>query len=793
MQKQPLSYRIDFNTGWEFAKSSAEWPQDFLLEKNATTPVLLPHTWNEDDMGIGLNNPYIGPAWYRKTFKTPAHAPGQRLLIEFEGVANCHKVWVNGSYAGGRNGGFLTTLLDITEFLNEEGENTILVRANNSYDLKAAMPQWIDWDRHGGIHRPVWLHLRNHAYLDCAGVEIRTPEVSKEVGLVTVRTHLQETTIGGTALQVRHTLLDPHGSEISSISTPLQTKYCRTNTVNAKLPEIQNPTLWSVDKPVLYKLRTEIIEDNQVIDHQEDRVGFRFFRFDANEGFILNDQPVKLLGADIHIFFPGLGNALPERFHVVEMKLMKKMGCNYMRTSHYPRPKTCLDACDELGILVVEEQPYWHGSVRAFNGEEAIDNVTRLMQDMVRHHGSHPCIIQWNTVNEVMLAPVYKPGVGHLDPGDPRRDEWKINPGEYPYIRRHLQKMVDALKEADPDRPVSVVVGGAWDKNDQAGMTSVGDMVGYNGGAINSGGSIRFPNDLFVGPKTGKTYEFLPDYYRELYPNRIHVASEGILNDVKQLHRRDDWATSQTAWRRNARYWSLIMQRPWFCGGAMWCFTDYTANGKESLHGVVDRYRLPKDLFHFYEAMWSDHPVLHILGHWNHEAGSLREIVVFTNCKEIELTLNGRSLGPGQSCAEEYPAIPNPPFVWQNIPFEKGTLQAKGRFGATELADERVTSGEPAQIRLSTTNEHLHADGRDISFIDLTVCDAKDNRCYTFTGELTVTVSGPARLGGPSTVTVHAGLARVTIRSTGASGVITVSATGVGLKCSEIQLQANPQ
>ena len=546
------SSRVDFNRDWTFVKSQAKWTDDFIAEAKAMEPVILPHTWNADDMGPSLKNPYIGGGWYRKRFAAPKLEPGQPLLVEFEGVNNCHKVWVNGGYAGGRNGGFLSTLLDITDLL-EEGDNTILVRVDNSYKLEAAIPPWIGWNRYGGITRPVWLHVREHAFLACAGVEIRTPQVSANSAATVVRTHVEETRIGGAKLEIRHILVSPGGKAVSTTTTPIKTHYSLTNTVEGKLPTVTRPKLWSDVSPLLYTLRTEIFEGGKRIDSQEDRIGYRFFHFDSQKGFILNGKPTKLRGANVHIFFPGLGNALPERFYRRDLKLMKQMGCNYMRTSHYPRPKVCLDACDELGIMVMEEQPYWHGSVRAFGGEEAVDNTSRLIRDMVRQHGSHPCIIAWNTVNEVMIAPSYKPGVGYLPPGHPERAAWRINSKEYPYLRRHLKKMVNTFKQVDPDRPVSMVVGGQWKKNDIAGLTSMADIVAYNGGALN------LPKGKCIEPKTGKSYEFKPDYYRELYPDRIHIMAESILNDY--IVTRGQWDREQEAWRVNAKYRSLITRR----------------------------------------------------------------------------------------------------------------------------------------------------------------------------------------------------------------------------------------
>lgn len=793
--KDTKTSKVDFNREWTFVKSSAEWPVDFHKEAKVMEPVFLPHTWNAVDMGPGKVDPYIGSAWYKKEFTAPELEEGQRLLIEFEGVNNCHKVWINDGYAGGRNGGFLASRVDATDFLID-GKNTILVRADNSYDIKAGMPKWIGWNRYGGITQPVWMFVREHAFIASAGIGIRTPEVSEDTAITMVTTHIEETKMGGANLELRHILFSPGGEHIFTTTKYLKTDYY-TNAAETKLPAVINPQLWSPESPALYTLKTEILEDEKIIDTQENKIGYRFYNFDADKGFSLNGKPVKLRGVNVHRFFPGLGNALPERFYRNDMELIKKMGCNYIRTSHYPRTEEVLDACDELGIMVLEEQPYWHGSVRATGGEEAINHAVRLIKDMVRQHGSHPSIIAWNTVNEIMIAPPYKPGYGYFSKDDPGRELWELTPKEYPYLRRHLQKMVEALKEVDPGRPVSMVVGGQWMKNDGAGLTSIADIVAYNGGAMYLG-------DVFTGPKTGKNYEFKPDYYREIFPDRIHIMSEGILNHFP--YARGDWEKEEQGWRISATYWNIINQRPWFCGGSMWCFTDYsylspmvvdkfTDNSGLShydRHGAVDRFRLPKEIFYFYKAMWSDQPTLHIMGHWDHLPGSNQDVVVFTNCLDSELILNGKSLGKGTPASADFPYIENPPLIWKNIDFKEGVLEATGTHGNQRLTDKRTTSGKPSQIVLSSSND-LIADGRDISFIDIMLCDLKGNRCHTAGMDLMLELSGPANLAGSEKINVVAGLARVAIRSNGESGEINVTAIAKNIDEETITLKAFEQ
>lgn len=293
---------------------------------------------------------------------------------------------------------------------------------------------------------------------------------------------------------------------------------------------------------------------------------------------------------------------------------------------------------------------------------------------------------------------------------------------------------------------------------------------------LKNGRDFNHREKPFVGPLTGRTYAFRPDYYRDLYPRRIHILSEGILVDPESMHERADWPQEQKAWRISALYWDRIHQRPWFCGGAMWALHDTV-----SPWGATDIHHLPKELFHFYSAMGSRASVLHILGHWNHNLGDLREIVVFTNCSDVELTLNGRSLGTGGSVADEFSAIPSPPRIWRDVPFEAGVLRVTGRRGDVELFDERVTAGAADYTQLTARPDRILADGRDIAYVDIVVCDADGNRCFTWDGQATMAVAGVARLAGPSKISLRGGISRVAIQSDGEPGSIIITARADGI------------
>ncbi len=753
---------IDFNHDWRFVGHNAETPEEAACGEGLA--INLPHTWNADDMVPGGPPPLRGKGWYVKRFTLPTLEDDQRLLVEFEAIGLSSEVWLNGAHVGGYKGGYLGFCCDLTDAL-VEGNNILVVMADNSVDpISNGMPRFVDWNPYGGIYRPAWLHLREHVHLDYAGVQVWT-DVSDDEARASVTVDLLEHRLGKSNVVIRHRLLDPRGKQLSETTEELCTRYARRASVTSELPPVTGPELWSTESPSLYTLETNLLEDGRELETQQNRVGFRYFRFDKNDGFFLNGKPLKLHGVNVHQDFPGLGSACPARYHEKEVALLKEMGCNYLRTSHYPRNRRVLDLCDEHGILVMEEQPVWHGSIRAEFREAFIETVEHHMHDMVRQHRNHPCIIIWNLANEVMLVPVYKHSEAHVPPDDPRRETMKVKPTEYPFIRRCMARMYNAVRDLD-DRPISLVVGGRWQMNDDLELTQIPELVAYNRGAMGYFGT-------FDGPKTGKSYEFLPDYYRDVYPERIHLMSEGVILD--RPLKRNACQEFQEVWPLHAKYWNDMESRKWFCGGSMWCFTDYVSNGLYRIKGVLDYSRLPNDLFFFYKAMWHSEPVLHIVGHWNYNEGEGREVVVFTNCDEVELCLNGRSFASGQSTASDWPHLAQTPIIWR-VPFEKGVLTATGIRNGRHVSCRRQTSSEPESIRLIPEPGEIRGDGRDVSFVTAELLDAAGTVCLCEDRCIRVEAEGVGDVAGPAERDMIAGRARFAVRSSGGPGWINVRA-----------------
>jgi beta-galactosidase len=774
-----VTNEIDFRYSWKFYRGDIQQAELPALDDREWKDVILPHTWNADDMypGKSTKEAYIGPAWYRKTF-TVRRSGRERIFILFEGIANYSEVWVDGSFIGGSDDGFLSFRLDITDALKGDGEHVVAARADNSYRKSLMPPAHTDWERYGGMYRPVWLQVKGPAYFDHKSIRIETPHVSAESARVTIASRVWETERRSRELTIQHRIKDAQGNVIAQAQAPLVAREGRTVASAIEFADIRHPKLWSPDEPHLYSVETLLMEGEDVLDAETNPLGFRWFSFDPQHGFSLNGVPMKLQGINGHQEYPGLGWACPERFHRKEAELLKQAGMNFFRTSHYPRNERFLQACDELGIMVMEEQPYWHGSLRVKDGEELIHNIRRQMSNMVRHHGNHPSIILWNTVNEVMLA-LNRKVSQHPDP-DKRTADMRPEESEAAFMRRALSEMNDELHRADPTRPTSMIVGGAWRLNEEVGLTCLADIVGYNGGSIN------FSVDKQQGGQ--RVY----DYGKSLDPDRVSIMTEGVVNERTDVLRAE-WDKELTLWEDYAGHWQRFYERDWFCGGAMWVFADYSNKGEYRSMGLLDFWRTPYEGYHFFRSIWAKPLMAHICGHWDWpgQEGKTRRVAVFTNGEAAELFLNGKSLGAGQSTKERWPLLPHPPLVW-DVSYEPGKLEVIARRNGEETRDVRETSGEPSAIRIWTEDSVIAADGQDVAFISAEIVDAQGRRCYNAYPSLHIETSGACRLAGTSVLEARGGTLRFAVRSTGAEpgkGAIRVS--GQGLASGSLSIQCH--
>ena len=763
----------DFCRDWLFRREDVSDAQNPQLDDTQWERVHVPHTWNALDMAPGRppRAAYVGRAWYRKRFQLAGRTEGERVFLLFEAVGNASAVWVDGAFVGGRNGGFLSFRLDITDALGEGTEHVLAVRADNSAILGGVNLPHMDWERYGGIYRPVWLQRKGDAYFDHRSIRITTPQVTHSAATVHVSVRVWECGPRSRSLRLSHRVLDAAGRTVCEAAETIATAHGRTASFERTLPVVAGPLLWSPDRPSLYRVESLLCEGARELDRTINPLGFRWTRWDPEKGFFLNDRPVKLCGANVHQEYPGLGNACPARFHRNEVRLMKDAGMNLLRTSHYPRNHRVLDACDEQGVMVIEEQPYWHGSVRARHGEAFIDETYRLIGDMVDEHANHPSIIAWNTVNEIMLRPLA--GERHPDPAQ-RKRRHRLPREEWAFAHRAVAAINDALHRADPTRPTSVVVGGQWDLNEQAGISRLADIVAHNGGAWFSDADNRHVFDICKARD----------------PGRISMMSEGVLNRGK-TPARGDWEQELERWRSFAECWSTIYERDWFAGGTMWVLADYSANGTYRRMGALDFSRLPYEGYYFFQSQWAPALMAHICCHWSWHVprGTPRTVVVFTNGAEAELALNGRSLGSRRPDRAAWPHLPHPPLEWQ-VAYEPGRLEVVTRRGTETCTDTRRTESEAHRVRLSAESDRLLSNGRDVAFFTATIVDRSGARCYNAAPGLEVRVSGAAALAGPTRIEARGGLARFAVRSNGTEGAARVNVAADGLPAGILTIPA---
>jgi beta-galactosidase len=525
----------------------------------------------------------------------------------------------------------------------------------------------------------------------------------------------------------------------------------------SQLLAVSNPKLWSIETPHLHKLTTTVTSGGAVVDRYETTFGIRSIRFDANEGFFLNGKHVKLTGTDNHQDHAGVGAAIPDALQEFRIAELKKFGCNIYRASHNPPTPELLDACDRLGMVVIDENRLMGTT------EYHRDHLQR----MIRRDRNHPSIILWSIGNE----------------------EWRIEGGDLgARIGAAMQRWV---KQMDSTRPVTVAISGGWGR----GLSGVIEVAGLNYlGNLTKGG---FTTDKWHARRPGQpiiaTEECAFTQTRGIY-----------FDDRKNCHLRAyDWDPSD--WGSSLEQaWSHFADRPFLAGMCIWTGFDYRGEPTPfgwpaiaSQFGILDLCGFPKDGMYYLKSWWTDEPVLHVFPHWNWSEGQEISVWAYSNCEEVELFLNGQSLGRQTmtNCSHlEWP-----------VKYTPGTLVARGFKDGKEILTAKVeTTGQPAAVQLTPHRATLQADGDDVSVITVQVTDAQGRVVPTADNNITFEISGPGKIIGvgngdpsshepdqfiatekvPSPVwqrSLFNGLAQIIVQSTKEPGEIKLAARADGL------------
>ncbi len=629
------------------------------------------------------------PAWYRKHFTIPASAQGKILRLDFDGVFRDSEVWLNGQRLGQHSSGYTPFSYDITQIAKPGAENVITARVD-----PRQFEGW--WNEGGGIYRHVWLTTLAPLHVAQYGTYVVSTVPNGDQGAhdlanLTIQTTVENNGTASANYQVVSDILGPDGNVIKSVKADA-TVPANGQTNTEQQTDIQNPQLWSIDSPLLYQLRTTILQDGTSVDATTTTFGIRTIRYDADKGFFLNGKHVEIQGTANHQDFAGVGIAVPDSLQPWRVEQLKKMGCNAWRTAHNPPSDALLDACDRQGMMVMDENRHLGDAQTPKSPSGTTCQNFSDLDTMILRDRNHPSIIMWSMCNEETLQG--KPEGAQL-----------------------LSQMMQEVHRYDTTRPITCAMSGGWLTN---GMADVEDIVGIN--------------------YSTRVY----DKVHKRYPHKALFGSEDTNQKTTRGEYADDRATGMcSAYNLSDKDWLAVVNRPFMDGSFTWTGFDYKGEPNpygwpdvSNNTGLMDCCGFPKDKYYYFESCWSDKPMVHLLpSSWNWKEGQTIRVLAFSNAKQVELFLNGKSLGTKD--------VPHDDYVEWEVPYQPGQLVAKAyNNGQTVATDTQETTGAPASIQLSVDRTALQAGQEDAVVAKVSILDDKgrvvpdaDNRVTFQLGE----------------------------------------------------------
>lgn len=749
----PYSMKFD-DSGWE----PVDVPHDFVVRLPFSAEASHSHGYKT----VGWKYPETSVGWYRRTFRLDSLDRGKHVAITFDGIFRDSRVWVNGFYCGGEPSGYLSQTYDITDYANFGGENVVCVRADATLE-----EGW--FYEGGGIYRHVWLTTTSPLHISQDGISISTTfRKGYSRALLNVRTDLFNASHDTVRGSVRYSVLDAEGRQIAATTDegnptrrlrflPMQT---RRSAFQYIIP-IDNPQLWSPDTPYLYTLVAEVIVGGKTVDNKAVRFGVRDVVFDKDRGLLLNGKPLKIKGVNMHQDHAGVGAAIPDALLAYRIRRLKQLGCNAYRSSHNPMSPAMLDVCDSLGMLVIDET-----RLAGINANE-----TSALRRMIERDRNHPSVILWSAGNE----------------------EWGIEwdkKGE-----RIAATMRDYCHLYDPSRPMTFATSGG------PTVEVPVDVAGYNYIMQNPIDEHRrkYPDRRCYGSEEttgcGTRGVYFPDAEGRWMPalNRVMDQRDSTFNQIE-------------------RGWRFYAERPWAAGCFFWTGFDYRGEPNPmkfpatgSQFGILDYCGFAKDEAEYLRAWWTDDTVLHILPHWNLAGHEGEEVSVwaYSNCDEVELFCNGKSLG--RQTMPRYGHL-----EWTAV-YRPGRLKAVGyKTGRRVFQTVVATAGAPAQIRAAADRTLLAADGADVAVVDITLHDRRGTLVPDANVPLTLSVEGNACIlgvgnGNPAmqaaeqpaerqakvfSVETFNGCAQVILKTTDQPGDITLTVAADGCRTATVTMKS---
>ncbi len=712
--------RLSLDFGWRFHLGD-DWP-NAMSRMNAGTGsgpaatsfadsywrrVNLPHDWavelpfdrNSDGShgfkALGPTFPRNSVAWYRRSFSLPASDRGKRISITFDGVMHDATVWVNGWMVRRHEGGYYPFREDITDVVHYGGENTVAVRVDATGSE--------GWFYEGaGIYRHVWLNVTAPVAIAPNGIFVYTTfpgNVPSGRATLHVRARLHNASHFPANANVACEVISPSGAVVGKFNGMTLAAAASDATIDL-ISEVGSPILWSPESPKLYRLETTVAVGGAVVDRVVTSFGIRTTEFDPVRGFLLNGKPYAIHGTCNHQDHAGVGEAIPDALQAFRVERLKSFGCNAIRTSHNPPTPELLDACDRLGMLVLDES-------RLMGSDSA--NMDKW-RGQIRRDRNHPSVVIWCIANEQFAVQ------------------------DTPQAARIAVTMQDCANKLDPTRQVTY----ASPEGDVfKGINSVIEVRGWNYhyGPDMDRYHAEHPNQPNVGTEQASVVGDRGVYAND--PERGYVSARDLV--------RPGWSTNAQGW------WKFFAARPWLSGAFIWTGFDYRGEPTpywwpsiSSHFGVLDTCGFRKDVAYYYQSWWTKQPVLHLLPHWNWpgKEGQTIPVDVYSNCRQVELFLNGTSLG--RKTME-----PNSILSW-NVTYEPGTLSARGYDASGKLiaSTQEETTGPAVAIRLTPDRTAINADGEDVAVYTVSTVDAQGRRVPTAGNLIHFSLTGNGRILG---------------------------------------------
>ena len=734
---------LNFNTDWKFYRGDSSGAEAASFDDSSWENVCLPHTVRVESLNCSGNKNYQGICWYRRHFALDSSYSGRKIFVEFEAGMGVAQVWVNGIFLTTHYGGYLPFTVDITSYVTLGGSNNVIaVKLDNSdnFEVPPGKPQAaLDFCYFGGLYRDVYMYITDKLHVTDAvyankvgdgGILVTYSSVSSSSATVQIRTNVKNDDTVAKNCTIKTTIVDASNNQIvATLISGAQDISAGSDYTFTQSTTISHPKLWSPDYPNLYIVYTAVQDGSTYVDNYKTRIGIKTVAFSRENGFQINGNRLRFMGANRHQEYPYIGYAASNNLQYRDAVKLKEAGFQFIRLSHYPPDPAFLDACDELGIMVLDAIPGW----QFVGGSTFIDRSYQNMRDMMRRDRNHPCVICWElSLNESGFNINYAKdavGIGHAELAGSKIGGWLFDD----IYDVFLCSSQAGARLYSGSRPCIIDEYGDWDYGENNSTSRVDR-----------------------GDGEAKMLVQVSNFQESLNANRAL-----------------SWETGDAVWV------AIDYNR------------GYSPDIEKS--GVFDLFRLPKFSYYLYQSQRDPNlnipginsgPMVYIASLWT--SSSSTSVKVFSNCEQVRLSLNDNVIATqSPDTGQNSDSLLHPPFTFSGITFASGTLKAEGLIGGVVKATCTVTTpGTPSKLNvyIDSCGVNPVADGSDIVMVYAYVTDANGNVVSTNNSELvTFSVSGPGAIVGTNPVAAEAGIASVLVRTTRTAGTITVTASASGL------------